>query len=55
VFKGDENSIVVYAIDQSTGEPIPIQHVETRAIHLRTFHSSRVDACSWPSTIVRWT
>jgi 6-phosphogluconolactonase len=38
VFKGGENSIVVYAIDQSTGEPIPIQHIETRAIHPRTFH-----------------
>jgi 6-phosphogluconolactonase len=38
VFKGGENSIVVYAIDQSTGEPTPIQHVETRAIHPRTFH-----------------
>ena len=38
VFKGGENSIVVYAIDQSTGEPMPIQHIETRAIHPRTFH-----------------
>ena len=38
VFKGGENSIVVYSIDQSTGEPIPIQHIETRAIHPRTFH-----------------
>jgi 6-phosphogluconolactonase len=38
VFKGGENSIVVYAINQSTGEPIPIQHIETRAIHPRTFH-----------------
>jgi len=38
VFKGGENSIVVYAIDQSTGEPRPIQHIETRAIHPRTFH-----------------
>ena len=38
VFKGGENSIVVYAIDQSTGEPKPIQHIETRAIHPRTFH-----------------
>jgi 6-phosphogluconolactonase (cycloisomerase 2 family) len=38
VFKGGENSIVVYAIDPSTGEPRPIQHVETRAIHPRTFH-----------------
>jgi 6-phosphogluconolactonase (cycloisomerase 2 family) len=38
VFKGGENSIVVYAIDQSTGEPRVIQHIETRAIHPRTFH-----------------
>src|SRR6266851_4415762 len=38
VFKGGENSIVVYAIDQATGEPRPIQHIETRAIHPRTFH-----------------
>jgi 6-phosphogluconolactonase len=38
VFKGGENSIVVYAIDQATGEPTPIQHIDTRAIHPRTFH-----------------
>jgi 6-phosphogluconolactonase (cycloisomerase 2 family) len=38
VFKGGENSIVVYSINQTTGEPTPIQHVETRAIHPRTFH-----------------
>ena len=38
VFKGRENSIVVYAIDPSTGEPSPIQHIDTRAIHPRTFH-----------------
>lgn len=38
VFKGGENSIVVYSIDQSTGEPTPIQHIETRKIHPRTFH-----------------
>src|SRR3954466_12817507 len=38
VFKGGENSIVVYAIHQVTGEPTPIQHVETRGIHPRTFH-----------------
>src|SRR5262249_43279747 len=38
VFKGGENSIVVYTIDQSTGEPKPIQHIETRKIHPRTFH-----------------
>jgi 6-phosphogluconolactonase (cycloisomerase 2 family) len=38
VFKGGENSIVVYSIDQSTGEPTPIQHIETQKIHPRTFH-----------------
>jgi 6-phosphogluconolactonase len=38
VFKGGENSIVVYAINQSAGEPTPIQHIETQKIHPRTFH-----------------
>jgi 6-phosphogluconolactonase len=38
VFKGGENNIVVYAINQTTGEPTPIQHIDTRAIHPRTFH-----------------
>jgi 6-phosphogluconolactonase len=38
VFKGGENSIVVYAINQSTGEPKVIQHIETQKIHPRTFH-----------------
>jgi 6-phosphogluconolactonase len=38
VFKGGENSIVVYSIDQSTGELKPIQHIETQKIHPRTFH-----------------
>src|SRR5215813_4480017 len=38
VFKGGENSIVVYSIDQSTGEPTLIQHIETQKIHPRTFH-----------------
>src|SRR5712664_2918503 len=38
VFKGGENSIVVYSINQSTGEPTPIQHIETQGIHPRTFH-----------------
>ena len=38
VFKGGENSIVVYSINQSTGEPTPIQHIETQALHPRTFH-----------------
>jgi 6-phosphogluconolactonase (cycloisomerase 2 family) len=38
VFKGGENNIVVYAIDQATGEPTPIQHADTHKIHPRTFH-----------------
>ena len=38
VFKGGENSIVVYSINQSSGEPTPIQHIETQKIHPRTFH-----------------
>ncbi|MGQ0522751.1 MAG: lactonase family protein [Betaproteobacteria bacterium] len=38
VFKGGENSIVVYSINQKTGEPKPIQRIETRGIHPRTFH-----------------
>jgi 6-phosphogluconolactonase len=38
VFKGGENSIVVYSIDQSTGAPTPVQHIETQKIHPRTFH-----------------
>jgi 6-phosphogluconolactonase (cycloisomerase 2 family) len=38
VLKGGENNIVVCSINQSTGEPTPIQHIETRAVHARTFH-----------------
>ena len=38
VFRGGENSIVVYTINQSTGEPTHIQHIETQKIHPRTFH-----------------
>jgi 6-phosphogluconolactonase len=38
VFKGGENSIVVYQINQQTGEPKPIQHADTQKIHPRTFH-----------------
>ena len=32
-----ENSIAVYALDQATGEPTPIQHADTHSIHVRTF------------------
>jgi 6-phosphogluconolactonase (cycloisomerase 2 family) len=38
VFAGGENTLAVYEIDMTTGEPIPIQHVDTRGIHCRTFH-----------------
>ncbi len=38
VFAGGENSLAVYAIDQATGEPKLIQHVDTHGIHPRTFH-----------------
>jgi 6-phosphogluconolactonase len=38
VFAGGENTLAVYAIDPQTGEPNPIQHVDTRGIHCRTFH-----------------
>ncbi len=38
VYKGGENSIVVYAINQESGEPTAIQHIETRKLHPRTFH-----------------
>jgi 6-phosphogluconolactonase (cycloisomerase 2 family) len=38
VFVGGENSLAVFAIDPATGAPQPIQHVDTRGIHCRTFH-----------------
>ncbi len=38
VFAGGENTLAAYAIDLDTGEPRPIQHVDTRGIHCRTFH-----------------
>ena len=38
VFAGGENTFAVYEIDITTGEPTPIQHVDTRGIHCRTFH-----------------
>jgi 6-phosphogluconolactonase len=37
-FAGGENTLAVFAIDPATGEPTPIQHVDTRGIHCRTFH-----------------
>jgi 6-phosphogluconolactonase len=41
VFAGGENTLAVYAIDPATGEPNPIQHVDTNGIHCRTFHIDR--------------
>ncbi len=38
VFAGGENTLSAYAIDPATGEPNPIQHIDTRGIHCRTFH-----------------
>lgn len=37
VFGGGENTIVVYSIDQATGEPTLVQSVDTRGFHVRTF------------------
>jgi 6-phosphogluconolactonase len=36
-FEGGENNIVAYAIDQDTGEPKPIQHIDGHGVQLRTF------------------
>ena len=33
-----ENSLAVYTIDQATGEPHLIEHMDTRGVHPRTFH-----------------
>src|SRR6185295_9417016 len=38
IFIGGENTLAVYSINQSTGEPTPIQHIDTHGIHCRTFH-----------------
>jgi hypothetical protein len=38
LFPGGENNVVVYAIDERTGEPTPIQHIDTGGIHCRNFH-----------------
>jgi 6-phosphogluconolactonase len=37
VFKGGENSVATFAIDQTSGEPALVQNIEARTIHLRTF------------------
>lgn len=33
-----ENSMAVFAIDQATGEPNLVQHIDTHGVHPRTFH-----------------
>ena len=38
VFAGGENTLAVYALAPDSGKPTPIQHVDTRGIHCRTFH-----------------
>ena len=38
VFAGGENTLAVFAIDPSTGEPRPVQHADTHGIHCRNFH-----------------
>jgi 6-phosphogluconolactonase len=38
VFAGGENTLAVFEIDPATGEPNPIQHIDTHGIHCRTFH-----------------
>src|SRR5262249_457697 len=38
VFAGGENTLAAYAIDPESGKPSPIQHIDTRGIHCRTFH-----------------
>jgi 6-phosphogluconolactonase len=37
VFQGGENTISVYSIDHSSGEPTMVQSVESRGYHVRTF------------------
>ncbi len=37
VFAGGENSVAVFAIDQTTGEPNLIQNIDGRGVQLRTF------------------
>jgi 6-phosphogluconolactonase (cycloisomerase 2 family) len=37
IFSGGENNIAVWALDQTTGEPSLIQHIDGHGIQLRTF------------------
>jgi 6-phosphogluconolactonase len=38
VFVGGENTLAVFALDPTSGEPTSIQHVDTRGMHCRNFH-----------------
>jgi 6-phosphogluconolactonase (cycloisomerase 2 family) len=56
-FVGGENSIVVYGIDQQTGEPELIQRIDTRGMHPRTFAidpSGRVLVAANKSPVLVW-
>ncbi|TMJ48043.1 MAG: lactonase family protein [Alphaproteobacteria bacterium] len=53
VFAGGENSVAVFAIDQTTGEPTLIQNADGHANYLRTFGIDQggkilVTASVWP-------
>jgi 6-phosphogluconolactonase len=37
VFRGGENNIAVFSIDQGTGEPVLVQHADPQSFHARTF------------------
>jgi 6-phosphogluconolactonase len=37
VFRGGENTIAVFSIDQRTGEPTVVQHTDPQSYHIRTF------------------
>jgi 6-phosphogluconolactonase len=56
VFAGGENSVAVFAIDQTTGEPILIQNADGHANYLRTFGIDPtgrvlVTASVWPMPV----
>ena len=56
MFAGGENSVAVFAIDQTTGEPTLIQNADGHANYLRTFGIDRsgqllVTASVWPMPV----
>lgn len=57
VFPGGENSIAVFAVDLSTGEPTLIQNADVHGIHPRTFSldpsGSMLVAANLQTTLVR--